>query len=168
MSKIAKYNQIINGDMNNGNGLRVSIWFAGCEFHCEGCHNSELWDSDNGVPFDIGTVSSLLDMLNDKYCAGLSILGGEPLTEYNRKALYSYLPEIHDFLHKRGKDIWLWTGYTVDEIKQDKILSDFIKQYVDVLITGRYVQELHIDGKYYGSSNQQKLTKSQIRRIFMD
>ena len=162
---MTKYSRIINGDMNNGNGLRVSLWFSGCEFHCKGCHNQELWNKDNGIDFDMSTVSDLLEMLNDKHIKGLSILGGEPLTDYNRKALYVYLPDIYEFLHKRGKDVWLWTGYTIDEIKQDEVLRDFLKHNVDVLVTGRYVEELRIDGKYFGSSNQQIWKKEKLREI---
>lgn len=162
---MTKYSRIINGDMNNGNGLRISLWFSGCEFHCKGCHNQELWNKDNGIDFDMSTVSDLLEMLNDKHIKGLSILGGEPLTDYNRKALYVYLPDIYEFLHKRGKDVWLWTGYTIDEIKQDEVLKDFLKHNVDVLVTGRYVEELRIDGKYFGSSNQQILKKEKLREI---
>lgn len=162
---MTKYSRIINGDMNNGNGLRISLWFSGCEFHCKGCHNQELWNKDNGIDFDMSTVSDLLEMLNDKHIKGLSILGGEPLTDYNRKALYVYLPDIYEFLHKRGKDVWLWTGYTIDEIKQDEVLRDFLKHNVDVLVTGRYVEELRIDGKYFGSSNQQIWKKEKLREI---
>lgn len=162
---MTKYSRIINGDMNNGNGLRVSLWFSGCEFHCKGCHNQELWNKDNGIDFDMSTVSDLLEMLNDKHIKGLSILGGEPLTDYNRKALYVYLPDIYEFLHKRGKDVWLWTGYTIDEIRQDEVLRDFLKHNVDVLVTGRYVEELRIDGKYFGSSNQQIWKKEKLREI---
>lgn len=162
---MAKYNKIINGDFNNGDGLRISLWFSGCEFHCNGCHNQELWDRNNGIDFDFSTVSDLLEMLNEKHIDGLSILGGEPLTEYNRKALYVYLPEIYEFLHKRGKDVWLWTGYTIDELKEDSVLKDFLANNVDVLITGRYIDNLNINNKYYGSSNQHIWNKEQLKDI---
>ena len=164
---MAKYNAIVNGDLNNGNGLRISLWFSGCEFHCKGCHNQQLWDKDNGVEFDSSTVADLLEMLKDDHIDGLSILGGEPLTEYNRKALYVFLPEIYGYLHKRGKDVWLWTGYEIDEILKDEVLKDFLKHYVDQLIVGRYIENLQINGRYFGSSNQHKFNKSELRRILL-
>lgn len=160
---MAKYNNIINGDLTNGDGLRVSLWFSGCEFHCKECHNQQLWDKNNGTDFDFSTASDLLEMLSDSHIDGLSILGGEPLTDYNRKALYVYLPDMYEFLHKRGKDVWLWTGYTIDEIKQDDVLKDFLVHYVDRIITGRYIDELRINGKYFGSSNQHMWTKEEFK-----
>lgn len=165
---MAKYNAIVDGDLNNGDGLRVSLWFSGCEFKCDGCHNKQLWDKDNGVEFDSSTVADLLELLKDKHIDGLSILGGEPLTCYNRKALYVYLPELYTYLHKRGKDVWLWTGYTIDEIKADDVLKDFVSQYVDRLITGRYVKEFHVDEKYFGSSNQHIWNKHELREVLYE
>ena len=41
MGKIAK---IKHYDIANGNGIRTSIFFSGCEHHCKNCFNSELWD----------------------------------------------------------------------------------------------------------------------------
>lgn len=162
----ARYNKIINGDTNNGDGLRISLWFSGCEFHCDECHNKQLWDRKNGNEFDYSTANDLLEMLSDSHVDGLSILGGEPLTTYNRNALYVYLPEIYEFLHKRGKNVWLWTGYTIDELKQDEILKDFLCEYVDVIIVGRYVKELHTDNsKYFGSSNQKLYHKHELKEV---
>ena len=45
-SKIKKY------DISNGLGIRCSIFFTGCNFHCPECFNPELWDKNSGKPFD--------------------------------------------------------------------------------------------------------------------
>ncbi len=164
---MAKYVNITNGDMVNGEGIRVTLWFAGCEFRCENCHNSQLWDKENGIEFDYSTVEDLQEMLSDESISGLSILGGEPLTEYNRKALYIFLPELYTFLHKRGKNVWLWTGYNIEEIAKDPILKCFLSHYVDVLIAGRYIDSLQMpvdSDSYFGSSNQKLFTKEQFRK----
>jgi len=50
--------------------------------------------------------------------------------------------------------IILWTGYTIQELESNPIYEE-ISQYLDVAVTGRYVQELHEPLGLKGSSNQQ-------------
>lgn len=33
------FHNITHDDMNNGDGLRVVLWVAGCEHHCKNCQN---------------------------------------------------------------------------------------------------------------------------------
>ena len=48
------------------------------------------------------------------------------------------------------KDIWIWTGYLYQNIVNKDILN-----YADVIVDGRYQEELHdFRLKYRGSSNQ--------------
>lgn len=37
------YIQYINGDDANGEGVRCTLFVAGCELACKGCHNPESW-----------------------------------------------------------------------------------------------------------------------------
>lgn len=41
-----RYHNITQDDMNNGDGLRVVLWVAGCEHHCKGCQNPVTWKRD--------------------------------------------------------------------------------------------------------------------------
>ena len=43
------YHDITKEDMKNGDGLRVVVWFAGCEHKCEGCHNPITWDANENA-----------------------------------------------------------------------------------------------------------------------
>ena len=52
-SKIKKY------DISNGLGIRCSIFFTGCNFHCPECFNPELWDKNSGKPFDENVKTEL-------------------------------------------------------------------------------------------------------------
>ena len=50
-----------------------------------------------------------------------------------------------------NKSLWVWTGFTFDNYLKNKEVS----QYIDVLIDGQYVDELHDPTlKWKGSSNQ--------------
>ena len=52
------------------------------------------------------------------------------------------------------KPIWMWTGYTWDEIQVNLLRRKIVEQ-VDVLIDGRFeLDKRDLNLKYKGSSNQ--------------
>lgn len=135
-------------DLNNGEGARVTLWVTGCPLHCKGCHNKEIWDKNSGEWFDYKTMERLLDLLEDKYIKGLSILGGEPLAPYNREMVEVICDNVKLFLP--DKDIWLWTGY--DIVEYEAIVGKLPD--VDYIIDGRYDSDLPTTKKWRGSDNQ--------------
>ena len=78
-----KYNKIRKMDVSNGPGVRISIFIQGCEFHCKDCFNPETWDFKCGNNFNEDTINKVLELCNNDYINGLSILGGEPLHPVN-------------------------------------------------------------------------------------
>ena len=91
--------------------------------------------------------------------AGISILGGEPLHPRNILATAQLAQWFkRDF---PDKNIWLWTGYTFEDIMYNhKIINhDFelikVLTFTDVLIEGPFINELKdLKLLYRGSSNQ--------------
>jgi len=142
------YAKIKPVDVANGEGVRVSVFVSGCPHHCKGCFNAELWNYDAGEEFDFHTIHMILELCNHKHIAGLSLLGGEPLAPENVQGLRDLC-----YLFKKyfpDKDIWCYTGYTWEEIKQLHILK-----FIDVLVDGKFVQELKDPRlRFRGSSNQ--------------
>ena len=47
------YHNITHDDMNNGDGLRVVLWVAGCNHHCKDCQNPVTWNPADGIPFGL-------------------------------------------------------------------------------------------------------------------
>ena len=41
------------GTSVDGIGLRTSLYCAGCENHCPGCHNPQSWDENGGEAIHI-------------------------------------------------------------------------------------------------------------------
>lgn len=144
-----RYNKIRKMDIADGPGVRVSIFMQGCAFNCKNCFNPETHDFTGGKEFTQNTIDTVLKLCNNDNIEGLSILGGEPMHPKNidgtkelAKAFKEKYPE---------KNVWVWSGYTFDKDLKDKE----VLKYVDVLVDGQYVEELHNPMlKWKGSSNQ--------------
>lgn len=143
-----RYNTIRQLDIANGPGCRVSLFVQGCSFNCPGCFNTSAKDFDGGTIFTDYTISMILDLAEPSHISGLSILGGEPLHPYNRRDV---LDLVKKFKSKYpNKTVWVWTGYDFENVAADLVGSD-----VDVVVDGRFVEDLKdLRLKYRGSSNQ--------------
>ena len=106
-----RYNKIREMDISDGEGVRVSLFVQGCEFHCKNCFNPETWNFKGGKEFTTETLNTLLELCDKDYIKGLSILGGEPMHPNNRETVVDIM---RAFKYKfPNKDIWMWTGYTL-------------------------------------------------------
>ena len=144
-----KYNLIRKMDISNGPGVRVSVFMQGCEFHCKNCFNPNTWGFDDGTDFTEETIDKILDLCGQDYVKGLSILGGEPMHPRNIEATTKLAKAFKE--RYPNKTIWAWSGFLFDKYLKDKEVS----KYIDVLVDGQYVDELHDPTlKWRGSSNQ--------------
>lgn len=142
------YNIIRQLDIANGPGCRVSLFVQGCSFNCPGCFNTVAKDFDGGVEFTEQTMELLLELTKPDHISGLSILGGEPLHPRNRTDVLDLVKKFKEVYP--NKTVWLWTGYFWEEVA-----SDLVDSGIDVVIDGRFVEELKdLRLKYRGSSNQ--------------
>ncbi len=146
-------------DIANGTGVRTSLFVSGCTHHCPGCFNQIAWDFNYGLEFTFDTMYDILKSIEPAYIAGLSLLGGEPMEPENQRGL---MPLLRQFREKYpDKTIWCYTGYTyeTDLLDPDGVahteVTDEMLSYIDVLVDGEYVEELHdITLEFRGSSNQ--------------
>jgi len=144
-----RYNKIRKMDISNGPGIRVSVFFQGCHFHCKGCFNPDTWDFNGGKEFNDEVINHILDLCSSDVISGLSILGGEPLNPKNIDGVTKLAKSFKEKYPK--KTIWLWSGYLFDEYTHDKEIVN----YLDVNIDGRFqIDLLDLNLKYKGSSNQ--------------
>ena len=143
-----RYNKIRKMDISNGEGVRVSIFMQGCTFNCKNCFNPETHSFEGGKEFTEETIERVISLCSNENIVGLSILGGEPLHPKNidgTTALAKRFKEKYP-----NKTIWVWTGFLFENLKDSEVMK-----YIDVLIDGQYVDELHSPLlKWKGSSNQ--------------
>lgn len=150
------YLQIDKCSIENGLGIRVSLWVSGCSVHCPGCHNPETWDFNAGRPFDSIAKTKLFELLDKPWVKGITLTGGHPIEIPNQWDVITLLTEIRDKFP--SKDIWLYTGHTLQ-------YKDFTSEYpwslspllrlCDVVVDGPYIEDQRdITLAFKGSKNQ--------------
>lgn len=145
-----KYAQIREMDVTNGNGIGVALFTQGCPYHCKNCFNQETWDFNKGTDWTKETENKIIELLKPEYITRLTILGGEPLIERNIEPLTALLKRVKSVYP--DKQVWLYTGGDFEVLKG---LYEEIFQYIDILIDGRYIDDLRdYKLKWRGSSNQ--------------
>lgn len=148
------YSGIKYSDMINGKGIRVSLFVSGCTHKCKGCFNKDTWDPEYGNPFTEKEENEIFDYFK-KYgsiAKGLSLLGGDPTYYKNTETLIALLKKFR--ANFPDKDVWIWSGFTWEQIMSDKKRSELIS-LCDVLIDGKFMlEEKNLNLKWKGSNNQ--------------
>lgn len=135
---------IVRGTTVDGPGFRTSIYFAGCRHACPGCHNPQSWDFSGGVEMDLDEIMEIVR--EEDFDVTLS--GGDPL--YHPEAVRELSRRVVDAGHK----VWLYTGFTIEEIESDPRLADAL-EFIDTIVDGAFIEALRdTDLLFRGSSNQ--------------
>lgn len=156
------YSGIYSCDVVNGLGCRVSLFVSGCRFGCDSCFNAPQQDFNYGHKYTQEAKEKLLELISRPYIKGLSILGGDPLWQDNDGLCQ--LIELCEDVHKLGKDIWIWSGFTweqifpkvsLDEISETTLYRQYLISKADVFVDGRFEKDKKdLTLKWKGSSNQ--------------
>lgn len=140
--------KIVPDTIADGPGLRTSIYFAGCSHHCEGCHNPESWDFNQGIEY---SAQELLIELTKYNSQKITLSGGDPLDQN--------LEELSELLFNLKYDpncnIWCYTGYTFEQIldwinNPPLLVSEETIRYNEM--NNEYLDETYVDpnwDKYY-------------------
>ncbi|MDE7309488.1 MAG: anaerobic ribonucleoside-triphosphate reductase activating protein [Lachnospiraceae bacterium] len=152
------YASIKRMDVANGPGVRMSLFVSGCTHYCKNCFNQEAWDFEYGEPFTEKEIEKIVDYVSGDYIAGLTLLGGEPLEPANQKGLLPLLRRMREICPK--KSVWCYTGYDFEKDILGRMMNEIEEMreflsYIDVLVDGEYIEELHkFSLRFKGSSNQ--------------
>lgn len=123
---------------------RFVIWVHGCCFDCDGC----LAENTKNGTYQEVDIDSLANRIAKSSCEGITISGGEPFLQAN-----VLLRLIRKIKKQRDIGVVVYSGFTLDELKQDDAMSLLLSE-IDILIDGRYIKELDDNRAYVGSSNQ--------------
>ena len=142
------YHNITKDDMLQGEGLRVTLWVAGCSHHCPFCHNPITHDVNGGILFDEKAKEEIFKELDKDYVSGITFSGGDPLHPSNKDTIAELIDEISQ--KYPNKTIWLYTGYKFEQIKDFPFI-----QKIDVICDGRFeIDKFSPETHWVGSSNQ--------------
>ncbi len=137
--------RIVEGTSVDGPGLRTSVYLAGCAHHCPGCHNPQSWDPAGGDDMSVDELMRVIAW-NE---APLTLSGGDPLAQPEQ-----VLELVRRVKTELNINIWLYTGYTWEQILADRRLADVVR-WVDVVVEGPFIlAQRDITLHFRGSSNQ--------------
>lgn len=148
------YADLFFDDTVNGDGFRTSLFVSGCDKtpKCKSCWNKQAWNHSYGSKFTKETKDKILSSMKKPYTKGLSILGGEPMSNLDDGTLIDLVKTIKK--EYPTKTIYCWTGYRFENIINNPIAREFLN-YIDMLRDGEYIEELKNLNQYLqGSSNQ--------------
>lgn len=155
------YAEIKYSDVANGPGVRTTLFVSGCTHHCKGCFNEIAWDFNYGTPFTEETIQEILDSMKPDYISGLTLLGGEPFEHNNQIGLLPLVKAVKEAYP--NKDIWCFSGYLFDKDILENMCEKWpetkeLLSYIDVLVDGKFVEELkNLNLKFKGSENQRTI-----------
>ena len=152
------YGNIKKNDIANGEGVRVSLFVSGCRNKCKKCFNPETWSFTYGNEFTEEVEEDIINSIKPSWINGLTILGGEPFEPENQKELVGFIKKVR--ANVENKTIWMYSGYTLEQLldPMNKVHTDVTREIlenIDVLVDGRFIEELkNLSLKFRGSSNQ--------------
>ena len=151
--------EVMTADVANGEGMRVSVFVSGCRNHCKGCFQPQTWDFNYGREYTLEIEQFIIDELSKSYYDGITILGGDPMEPENQEPVLRLLRRIKKELP--DKNVWAYTGYVYDRdlVPGGKRFVDGVTrellESIDILIDGRFVEELkNLMLNFRGSGNQ--------------
>lgn len=165
------YAEIKYMDVANGEGIRTSLFVSGCQFHCPDCFNQEAQCYKYGQEYTEQTEKEILAEIDKPYIKGLSILGGDPLWQSYHDILT--LAKLVYEVKKLGKTVWLWSGFTWEELYKENYNADdifFARQTLvelcDVFVDGRFEKDKKdLSLHWRGSSNQRVIDVKESKRL---
>ena len=136
------------GTSVDGVGLRTSLYCAGCENHCVGCHNPQSWDEEGG---EAVSVDVLFDEIVDADM-NVTFTGGDPMLHPE-----GFIELARMIKQKTDKTIWCYTGYRFEDLLLHPMRRALV-ELCDVVVDGRYIEaERDLSLRFRGSRNQRIL-----------
>lgn len=141
--------KIVDETTVDGPGFRISIYCAGCENRCPGCHNPQTWDVNAG---EEKTVDELFDHIVADDFSNVTFSGGDPML---RPLGFARLAKR--IKTETNKNIWCYTGYTFENLIRRADALELMR-WIDVLVDGPFIlSQRNEDLLFRGSENQRIL-----------
>lgn len=151
----------------DGEGVRCSIYLSGCLFACKECFNESIQNFNAGKPYTMELEDKIIEDLGNSYVQGLTLLGGEPFL--NTQVAIQLAERVRKEFGNE-KDIWVYSGYTYEQLLRSSEDKKKLLSLCDVLVDGPFMIFLKdLSLKFRGSSNQRiiDIKKSTIDNVVL-
>lgn len=133
-----------NDSINSLTGFTLSIYTQSCPHLCHQCFSPQTWSESGGKDVSLKEIKELI--IASK-CHNVSWLGGCPFAPLNRQEVIECIKWIKE---NTNKIIYVWTGYSKEEVEQWIDIS-----IIDFLITDKFeVENRNLKILLRGSTNQ--------------
>ncbi len=139
--------------INEGEGLRASVFLSGCKHYCKGCFSARTWNFDYGELFDDKRQREIIrEMAVNPLLDGLTLAGGDPF--FSAAEASSFIDLARESMPELN--VWMYTGYTFEQLASRPESDEYgLLRRGHVLVDGRFEQDLRdVSLLYRGSSNQ--------------
>ncbi len=145
-----------------GPGERIGLWVQGCSLGCPGCMSPGLQRrTAAGRRAVDGLVGELMALAPGH--VGITVSGGEPFEQ--PEPLGRLLAELR---RHTDVDVLLYSGYSRREIAAgSRNMRELLRQ-ADMLIDGRFREELPTNRLWRGSANQRMYLLSEWAQRYRD
>jgi len=152
---VLRVHSILTGSQVNGPGERTIVHFQGCSLGCPGCWNPKTHTFDGGDEWHPAELAEALWSATPSRAFTFS--GGEPFQQSPEGllTLFAHLKTAH-----AESSVLVYTGLSLGEIWQRPGLARILQglgqgALIDVLVAGRYNQQLPVNRGLRSSRNQE-------------
>lgn len=115
----------------DGPGVRLVVFFSGCNLRCKCCHNPDTWDMNSGKEYTAEEIVDKAKRFKEYFGneGGITLSGGEPLLQSD------FACEIFSLCKKEGINTCLDTSGSVINDNTDDLLNATDRILLDIKYT---------------------------------
>ena len=139
--------KIVESTSVDGPGLRTTVYSAGCNHHCKGCHNPQSWNISYGEMVEVEEIAQRMLATGEN----ITFSGGDPMFQMEGFA------ELASIIKRdSNRNIWCYTGYRFEQLMLRPKAMELLKN-IDVLVDGRFEEREKDENILFRGSRNQRL-----------
>lgn len=143
--------QIVPGTSVDGPGLRTSVYLAGCNHQCPGCHNPASWDFGGGEEMTAARVAEIVIT----HGFNMTLSGGDPFLHADVDSLAELISRVRE----AGLNVWVYTGFTFEQLQSIERVAKLLP-LIDAIVDGPFIESRKSPSLPFRGSDNQHILRS--------